>query len=478
MNRIAQSIIVAGLLVAAAGRAAAQQEDQWLEPQCELEGTGHFLVEQTVVYLKSVQEEEDDTKVARQLDDALRSLTDALARDQEENPAVWYYLGRYYRHPRIRDPFGADSAFARAQELAPACAADIAYYRQSWWVGEINAGIDSLRAGAFESAKVQFRRAGALWDQDNVGFYYMARIFGNEGDADSALAYFRKVVSIPVTDSSRQLNYDESVINIAQLYGMLAAGRGEPALWDSTIAWYQRYRVEVADDPHVIVSIADALEGQGNEEAALAMYDSALLRAQEMEVTDVFKVGEAMFLAERFEIAAEAFATGLQRNPYSQIGLYNLTNSYLAIANDEREPAAAQREAAGKMVDVARRLLEVDPQNRGSLGLLGAAFQLIGRADSARVLQRRSDRLTFEVNVDDARALSGGYEIRGRLINLQPGETQVPGLVFEFLDAAGGVVASDTVTAILLQGGASTDFRLTPQGDGIVAWRYRVEDVG
>src|SRR2546430_3483369 len=63
-----------------------------------------------------------DTKFEDQrqkdLKDAYRVLTQAVTTGgQEKNPAAWYYLARYYEFQN--DLGGADSTFAKAQELAP-----------------------------------------------------------------------------------------------------------------------------------------------------------------------------------------------------------------------------------------------------------------------------------------------------------------------------------------------------------------------
>ncbi len=94
------------------GSTGAFAQGGYRAPQCDLK-TGHFLVNSGVVYIKGASEESDRVKRDRMLSDARRNLTDALRRGQENNPAVWYYLGRYY--VMTNDLVGADSAFDRAE---------------------------------------------------------------------------------------------------------------------------------------------------------------------------------------------------------------------------------------------------------------------------------------------------------------------------------------------------------------------------
>ena len=58
---------------------------------------------------------------------------------QEKNPAAWYYLGRII--PPAGRPRRADTAFTKAEQLAPACKKDITDVRYSGWVPLVNAGI-------------------------------------------------------------------------------------------------------------------------------------------------------------------------------------------------------------------------------------------------------------------------------------------------------------------------------------------------
>ena len=80
-----------------------------------------------------VEAHDADALKPAQRDRMLAQMVDVLTRaitgdQQDQNPAAWYYLGRYYVEKG--DARGADSAFARAEKLAPQCAQDIAGYRR------------------------------------------------------------------------------------------------------------------------------------------------------------------------------------------------------------------------------------------------------------------------------------------------------------------------------------------------------------
>lgn len=463
-------MVAAGVLCCATILAAdvAAQDGVYLPPQCEL-NTGHFLVNSGVVYIKGASEETFPDQRQRMLTDAHRNLIQALERDQAENPAVWYFLGRYYF--MSSDALGADSAFDRAARLAPACADDISFYRQRLWVPLVNQAVDSINAGQLDAAKALLRQANAIYDEDNVAFYYLGSVFGSENQTDSAVHYFRKVVEVGAKDSTREENLDNAAFNLASLYG--SAGQ-----WDSAVVWYQRYRERQPSDPQALIGLATAYAEAGNDSLSMIMYDSVLGSASDMGAYDLLQAGQKLFVAGQLEGAARAFVAGLEKIPYHRDGLYNLTNTYLAIAQDGELPEAQQQEAASKMEHVARRLVTVEPYGQEALRLLAASFQLQRKSDSTLAVLERVENMRFAVEVQSTRPGQDRYEIIGVISNMRNARTTVPPITFEFLDAQGNVITSQPLNVEPLAPHATTDFEVTGEGGEIAAWRYRTPSAG
>src|SRR3989442_521096 len=130
------SLVVA--TVAATGPAAAQR---WTPPKCDIK-PGHVLVNQGMLYLKSASETKFEDQRQKDLKDADRVLAQAVTSGgQEKNPAAWYYLARYYFVQK--DLEGADSAFAKAQELAPKCKDEIELWRRPFGGAGFHSGIQA-----------------------------------------------------------------------------------------------------------------------------------------------------------------------------------------------------------------------------------------------------------------------------------------------------------------------------------------------
>jgi tetratricopeptide (TPR) repeat protein len=459
--------------VAAAPRAAAQRG--FIQADCDLP-KGHYLVNSAVLYLTQAATTNYPDVRTRDLNDANRVLLEALDKGQERNGAVWYYLARYYEAKR--DVPGADSAFKRATELAPQCAADITAHRRRMWVPILNSAVDQIRANDPEAAKETLRRANALYGAEPTGFYYMFQIFANASQRDSAIYYLERALSL-ATDSANADNTnftdirETAAFNLATLFNM----QDQP---DSAIRWYQRFREKNPNDPKAIAELASVLDKAGRQAEALALYDSVLMRADSMPTIDLFTTGVAMFRAHRLERAADAFQKGLARNPYYRDALYNLANTYLAMAEqaDSTTPKAdvpkAERQLGEKMAPIAQRLVAVDPWNTMSLRLLARSYQLRGLSDSTLAVLQRVDTLPVDITVTSfTPAKSDTWELRGVIANSKSEPVTVPTITFDFLNEQGEVVRTLTVDSQTITGNGTT-FDLTPEGAGIAAWRYHV----
>lgn len=452
--------IVWGLLLVA--HPAGAQEGRYQPPQCQL-NTGHFLVKNSQVYLKGASEEKDSTKARKLLENARQNLVQALESDQAENPAAWYFLGRYY--VMSDDAAGADSAFERVLPLAPDCERDITFYRMVMWAPRINEAITSLNAGNVEEAKRGFRDANTIYDVDNIGYYYLGVIYGQENELDSARQYFKKVAEVGAKDSTREKNLEVSVFNVGLLYGAVDQ-------WDSARVWYEQYHEMRPDDPQGFTGLATTYTQLGDTARAAVLYDSVFAYADSLTQLELFQAGQTLFHSRHVALAARAFELGLEKNSYHRDGLYNLTNSYLAIAQDTTNTADGRLEAARGMERAARRLVAVEPMGHEALRLLAASFQLRRQNDSTLAILQRMENQPVAIEIYQAERLDGQMSLRGTISNMKNAVTKIPAITFEFLDEGGNVVDSQALSLAQLQPHASEDFEVTGVAQDIVAWRY------
>jgi tetratricopeptide (TPR) repeat protein len=451
------------------------QGRQFVQPTCDVP-KGHYLINSAVLYLQNAGRTRFQDQRGRDLRDAHRVLNEAITeKGQDQNGGAWYYLARYYQE--IQDLPGADSSFTRASALLPACAADIRENRRRMWVPILNRAVDQIRAGDNTTALEGLRRANSIYRDEPPAYYYMGQIFANLQQRDSAIAYFTRALEIArLPHNADNPAYDEgrrdAAFNVARLYHMAQD-------FDSAIVWYGRFRSVYPNDPQALTGQAAALEDAGREAEAVALYDTVLVLADSMPTLDLFQAGVAMFRAQRFQRAAEAFESGASRNPYFRDGLFNLANTYLSLANgiDSTLPRAEQerlrRSYGEKMAPVAARLEEVDPRSSAALRLLAASHQLRGDEDSTLAVLERLESLSFDVTVSTFTPVGSSYDVRGIITNRRSESTVVPALTFEFVTESGEVVQSLTVEAQTLEADGLAPFTLAPAGEGIAAWRYR-----
>ena len=574
MKRLA---IVVGI-GAALGLATVEAKAQaglWIPPACKL-NTKHFLVNSTQLYLKNATQAKTPDQRATNLRDANRVLNQAVTEGQAENPAVWYFFGRYYL--LAEDMPGADSAFKRAEKGAPECKDDIDTQRRQAWVPEIQAAADALNKSDLETAKVHFRKANAIFEGDPLGFYYLANVFTNQGQVDSGIVYYRRAVEVteplmkasamaaaaqkggkpdknaPVAepDSSLRETYETSVFNLSRLYH-------QTQKWDSAAVWYLKYQQIKPNDMQAVAGLAQVYGQSGDTAKASQLYDDILVKADAVPLLDLFSVGITLFQAAQYERASRAFQGVLRKSPYYRDALYNLASTYLSMASvKDTTMSKADRDSltkgiGEKMLPVARRMVEIDSYNRNSLRMLAMAYQFTGMQDSVLAALTRAEDLPFEVNVSSFQEVQDGHQVKGTITAfespaskavsdslkmitawlpslgdtlatvtkqvqtgrdskgkvipaaikqalqqqvpvlekrranleqqrdgltarkdaLQKTGVRVPPLTFEFLNATGQVVASQTVPEGSLTPDQTKDFELTAVGEGIAGWRYK-----
>ena len=183
-------------------KAVANYTSRYVEPDCKLP-KGHFKVSSAATYLMtSIEKTSVEANRQRLLEAGQRVSIEAIQQNgQDKNPAAWYYLGRIYLQQG--DVAGADSAFRKAQALAPDCAGDILKYRRVAFAPIINRAIDFSKNHQDDSALVYYRRAAAWMPNEPISAYNLAGVFASQKMEDSALVYYEAAIK-GATDTSAQ----------------------------------------------------------------------------------------------------------------------------------------------------------------------------------------------------------------------------------------------------------------------------------
>ncbi len=534
-------LAVALALVVVPVPALVAQQQPWVPPQpsCGLQ-PGHFRINSAVLNLKLAAEQ--PVQRDRMLRQAQDVLTRAIRDDkQDKNPAAWYYFGRYY--VEIGDAVGADTAFDRAEALAPQCAADISGHRATFAEDVLNRGLTVWQGGSADSAAVLLRQAYALDPTRPKALFQLGSLYVGQNQLDSATAVLQEAARVAGTDTTyadakrdalqtiARLVFRRSLADVAvQKWQRSRFSRDSVSPWianDSTIMARMQQssasrrargaRLSAADqqtfsrdstvradslaarrairDGQRQQASADSAAAQpalepaitayrslvaaypGNAEAtttlsavfaqagrmgeAASAFDGLFGSPTALSATEWYDLGQRLMQGKLSGPGTKAYLMALQRNPFHRNALSELANAYLGT-----------KDTAGALA-MAQRLQALDPLNKAAVRLLGQAWDLRGRRDSAQKFGTLSDTLTVELTVASLVVDSSAATVAGVASNAGGTPSKSLRVTFEFLDAQGAVQGSQTVEIPAIQPGGNQEFTARSGGRGIVGWRYR-----
>ncbi len=461
--------------------------------------SGYFKVSSGATYLSTATNNE--TNRDRLLGDAERVLREAILENgQAENPAAWYYLGRVYLF--LADVVGADSAFSKAEALAPACKDEILGFRRATAVAlQEPAGL-FLQAEKFDSALTVYRLAAVIYPGSAPVFMAMGTLFELGNQPDSAIVYFRKAAALGGDDRSSALARQRLAIIFAQsgqvdsaavyyrlvISGAQASGDNDlsnRATKSLAALFYNAERYREA------IPLLRASMGYGPDDGSARQLLAASYRAVgQVDSADMvlreggaaaggagpdtssanyfINRGAAYYQANEPAKAAADFEAALVREPDNRVALRNLVATYYGLHD------------APKLAEVAGRIVALEPLSESA-----RRFQIQGYlwTNQRAELEPLSEELVaLPVNLEELQLQVSGANVTlsgiatGRSGKTPKGAAVPPtavALVFEFLDAGGNVVTTVNATLPALQAGATSPVAVSATGQGITDWRYR-----
>jgi tetratricopeptide (TPR) repeat protein len=466
-------LLLAGPLAAQSGvqnRVIGALDTRLIQPECKLEGANDFRIASGKTYLKTgIEGSGDQSNRTNGLKNGVRVITEAMASaGQAKNPAAWYYLGRIYLQQG--DVVGADTAFTRAEALAPACKDDIGKYRHRAWIPLVSAAGTFLQAKQDDSALVMSRAANVIERIQPAGFYYMGAIFDGRDQLDSALVYFGLAAATQPTEAMMIKQRDNAIYRYAR--ALLQAGRGAEAA-----TAFRRYITVAPDDLDGQKGLLLAFRAAGMADSA-SLIEAQLVKASSsglaagagLSENELFDIAAKQYNDKEYGPAAESFARIIALNPNNRDAIAAQANAYIAL-NDGAKLAAA-----------AEQLLAIEPLSEYDHTLRIQGYKLAKNPDKtiASIIERESKSVNLEIEnlqrTADGATLSGkltGREPRDENNKLIPVKPMV--LVVEFLGDGGTVVTTQELTLPTLKAGETQAFSVTAKGTGIKNWRYRVK---
>jgi tetratricopeptide (TPR) repeat protein len=445
-------------------RLAEIQPAKFSVPLCPLKPEGK--VQKGVDALrKSYDAKADKAGMLKQAHDLiLEGITEA----QGNTAPGWYYLARVYLMQG--DIGGVDSAFTRAQKLQPQCELDIDQIRQNNWAQLAKPAFDLQQQNKIDEALALFRDAHRVFYKLPHVAANMGVLFANSGRDDSAAVYFGKAFEIAEeaakTDTSLIADRNSNALNLAIMYMRL--GKNAEA-----VPVLRKYRAWDPGNLDARKSLSQAFRGAGMADSADAL-DNAMIaemssqNLDSLEVGDLMAIGVSAFNAQKYDQAAAAFGKAAARNPFSRDAIYNLSNAYLALKDNE------------KLVESASKLVAIEPMNEDVYRLIGQGQRALKRDEE--VLKAAEKLVGLQVNIEMTGFAIGrnNAKLEGTATGREPTDAQgkaIPKgpvtLVVEFVTTAGQVVDTKEVAIPKVETGSTHKLSVEGKGNDIAGWRYR-----
>ena len=419
----------------------------WVPPQppCDIK-PGHFRINSAVVNLQSAATRPNtrDRMLAATRDVLTRSIT---GDGQEQNPAVWYYFGRYY--VEMKDGAGADSAFRKALALAPQCQADIDTHREQVWSEVLQVGLRTWQENKLDSAKMSLRSAAGLRPSHPRAFVALGQIYAAENKIDSASLALNQAAAAAGNDTAFAQLKKEALGSAARLYVRQLQGDGAAQRWQRTRFSRDSIQRLLAADSSILARIEASSASRRARGARLAPADQQSFARDSSARAKAVADRRAALAASAGTVASDSaaaapvydpvirsFRTYLEAYPEATDAVPSLANLYyqsgrLAESNAafdaiypsarrtdpelviEAGRAALRGNAAAAAAGLLERGLAQRQYDRDGLVDLGNAY--LALRDSARLLPTAQRLKAVDpLNRTTLRLLAAGWDIRGR----------------------------------------------------------------
>lgn len=451
-------------------RVVSALDTRMLQPDCKLDG-GDFRVSSGKTYLKTgIEGTGDPSNRVNALKNGVRVITEAITTaGQAKSSAAWYWLGRIYLQQG--DVVGADTAFVKAESFAPGCKDDIKKYRYRAWAALVNAGQTMRQAKQNDSAMIMFRAANRLDASLPLANVFLADLFNELGQQDSALVYFGKAAASDTKDANMAKARDQAAFN----YGVLLLNAKRPK---DAVAALQRYRSLQPDDVAGKKALAQAFRGAGMADSAQVLEKELISSATqpgaaasgEVSEDDLMDIAVKQFNDKNYKDAAATFDKVIAQNPWNRDAVFNQANAYLALSDGASLAASAEK------------LIAIEPLSEYDHSLRIQGYKIAKNQDGIYKAVVAQSALPVNVEVQSFKLTGEGATLEAKVTGREARDENnkiIPAkplaLAVEFLGSEGNVIGSGEAPVPVLKAGETRTISVPGTGPGIRAWRYKVK---
>ncbi len=247
--------------------------------------------------------------------DLAREQLELTTKQESDNAEAFYWLG--YVCSEQGDYECMNLGFDRAMELKPnQYSNDIASTREKHWVKYFNLGVNTFKAGDFNSSIKYFQIAVTIDPKKADAFKNLAASYFRTNDLEKAIANYDKAASVDPSDS-------RSLDSIGKIY--FNEGEREKAI----DYWERALRVD-PDDIEILLELGMAYEAATRADDALDLYS----RASKLDPNngDVFyNIGVIYSNKDQHDEAIRYYMKAIEVDPNDLEASFNLGVTYLRI---------------------------------------------------------------------------------------------------------------------------------------------------
>ena len=370
-----------------------------------------------------------------------------------------------------------DSSFSAIVAALPTCANEVTQLRQNdAWLALTRRALDASNANQLDSANYYAMRSLRLSRESPYPHYVMANVANAKKDRVAAMGHWKAVIATAGTDTTYRDLKSSSLyyLSMSQLEtAQSVTGDEQKALAKEAAANFKTIFTSSPDGleaGNIMSSWADALKlaGEGDGTAA---YADVLAQPSKYNDFTLTMAGVIAVRANKSEDGIKFFDAAIKKNANSRDALNNLASAYYG------------KDQFTKMLEPTTALAALDPNNFDAWMFYAYAAQGLAKGaktpvekrawtDSLVKYQTKAEALPVKVQIQ-------GFQHNAQNASLSLALEQVAAtggpytVTVEFLDAAGGVVASGTETVPALKKGETKSVTIKADGANVAAYRYK-----
>jgi tetratricopeptide (TPR) repeat protein len=378
----------------------------------------------------------------------------------------------------LDDFVGADEAISRAEELRPIYELETEGMRERAWVDKYQEAAPLVNAGDYEGAISVFEQADAIYEGRPEVKAYLGQLYVQVGRYEEGITVLReareminspRIEEMDSTTAAAWRDTDEQLpIYITQAL-MQTEQYGAAA---------QELQSLLANDPENLTylrQLASLYVEMEQPEEAKGVYER-MAATGNLTGVEHYAIGVGLYTMEDYPAAIESFKSAVELSANDRDALEMWARSVQLAYPQGEDAAEPPAGALEDMAGAAERWLELDPNNRNAYLILAQTSNRLGNEDMAREMVGAIEGLSVMINnVQLQRFAEGGGMVSGAISNVSLDAGTNVTIEFQFYDAQGGQIGSQSTMVAMPAPEASQAFSVEfTSSESVAGYGYTV----